>query len=107
MAARAAKVAEERDLTPFAPRRVIGQERAWAQLAHLYGTGSGPAGLILYGPAGVGKRTAAMVLAKMLLSGDAPRARRGFAWHLRAMREAGHKGGHDLMIWVFLWRNHP
>jgi DNA polymerase-3 subunit delta' len=74
MAARAAKLPEERDLTPFAPRRVIGQERAWAQLANLYGTGSGPAGLILYGPAGVGKRTAAMVLAKMLLSGDAPRA---------------------------------
>ncbi len=62
---------KEMDLRPFAPRRLIGQDRAWAQIARLYPGGDGPAGVIFYGPDGVGKRTAAMVLAKILLSGQA------------------------------------
>ena len=61
---------KEMDLKPFEPRRLIGQDRAWAQIARLYPGGDGPAGVIFYGPDGVGKRTAAMVLAKILLSGQ-------------------------------------
>lgn len=61
---------KEMDLKPFEPRRLIGQDRAWAQIARLYPGGDGPAGVIFYGPDGIGKRTAAMVLAKILLSGQ-------------------------------------
>ena len=68
------KPAEEADRTALQPRDLIGQERAWAQLSQLYATGDGPSGLIFYGPSGVGKRTAAMVLAKTLLAGKAPEA---------------------------------
>ena len=60
---------KEMDLRPFAPREVIGQDRAWAQIARLYPGGDGPAGVIFYGPDGVGKRTAAMVLPKSCSAG--------------------------------------
>ena len=62
------------DLSPFEPRRLLGQEQGWQQIADLFQNGTGPSGLILHGPVGVGKRTAAMVLAKTLLSGEMPRA---------------------------------
>lgn len=68
------KPAEEADRTALQPRDLIGQGRAWTQLAQLYATGDGPSGLIFYGPSGVGKRTAAMVLSKILLAGKAPEA---------------------------------
>lgn len=71
MAGRLQSGAPETDLGPFQPRRLIGQQQAWTQIARLYPGGHGPAGVIFYGPDGVGKRTAAMVLAKILLSGQA------------------------------------
>ena len=68
------KSVEEVDRSFLQPRTLIGQDRAWSQLCSLYASGDGPSGLIFYGPAGVGKRTAAMVLAKTLLAEAAPQA---------------------------------
>ena len=66
------KQAEEADRSALQPRHLLGQDRAWQQICTLYQSGDGPTGLIFYGPAGVGKRTAALVLAKTLLAGEAP-----------------------------------
>ena len=87
------KPAEETDRTALQPRELIGQDRAWTQLSQLYATGDGPSGLIFYGPAGVGKRTAAMVLTKILLAGQAPQAENSATTQVHhraaAMVEAG------------------
>ena len=72
MAASRAKQPVEADRSALNPRALIGQDRAWDQLCTLYPSGDGPTGLILYGPEGIGKRTAALVLAKTLLAGQAP-----------------------------------
>ena len=74
MAASRAKQPVEADRSALNPRALIGQDRAWDQLCTLYPSGDGPTGLILYGPEGIGKRTAALGLAKTLLAGQAPQA---------------------------------
>jgi DNA polymerase-3 subunit delta' len=94
------KAPVEIDLTTFEPRRLLGQDQSWQQIVDLFHNGTGPSGLILHGPSGIGKRTAAMVLAKTLLSGEMPKSGQAEidAAHDRAARMVEQGAHPDLLF---------